>query len=170
MEMNRDHLNKILKQDEGDILTIYRDSLGYYTIGVGHLLTKENDMRKAIEILDKQVGRDTGGHITKDESTYLLQFDIDRIMTGINNSKIIAPVFNKLSGKRKLGLFSMCFQMGISGVEGFKNSLRYIDNGDWYNANQNLRKSKWFKQTPKRAERVINIITEEKLSPYRIFD
>ena len=167
--MNRDYLNTVLKYDEGNVLKLYKDSLGYYTIGIGHLLTKENSMRKAIEVLDSQLNRDTKGLITDAESVFLLQYDIQRTLDGINNSTILKPIFDKLSGRRKIGLFSMCYQMGIKGVEGFRNSLRYIDEGNWERANLNLQKSAWYKQTPKRAQRVINIITKEELRPYGIY-
>ena len=167
--MNHDYLNRVLEMDEGNVLKLYKDSLGYYTIGIGHLLTKKNDMVEAIRILDKDIGRSTGGNITKEESYKLLQSDIERILKGIENSKIIKPVWDTLSPIRKIGLFSMCFQMGIQGVEGFRNSLRFIQNGQWDIAEMNLKKSLWYRQTRNRATRVINIITKEDLIPYNIF-
>lgn len=33
-------LNAMLRYDEGEKLTMYKDTEGYFTIGVGHLITK----------------------------------------------------------------------------------------------------------------------------------
>lgn len=166
--MNMDYLNKILRQDEGVMTKIYKDSLGFYTVGIGHLLTKEDNKQKAIEELDKIVGRSTNGEITQSEVDYILELDVKRMMDGILKSGALSPVFNNLDPIRRLGLFSMCFQMGIRGVEGFKNSLALIQKQQWELADSNLRKSAWYRQTPNRANRVINIITKKDLSPYKI--
>jgi len=50
-------------------------------------------------------------------------------------------------------LISMAYQMGVTGLAGFKNTLAYIANGDFENAAKNMLASKWAKQTPDRAKR-----------------
>jgi hypothetical protein len=50
-----------LRRDEGEVLHAYSDHLGFTTIGVGRLIDKRR-----------------GGGITKEESKYLLENDIDR--------------------------------------------------------------------------------------------
>ena len=40
--MDRDKIEKDLTIDEGRVSHVYKDSLGYYTIGIGHLV----DQRK----------------------------------------------------------------------------------------------------------------------------
>lgn len=167
-KFNMDWLIKILENDEGIKLTLYKDTLYFYTIGIGHLITKENSMTLAIEILDGQVGRKTGGHITTEEAHMLFRQDIQSTLDGIENSSIIKPVFDALSPIRRLGLISMVFQMGVKGVESFKNSLRFMKEGNWSMVERNLKISLWHEQTPRRAERVINIITKEDLRPYKI--
>lgn len=167
-KFNMEWLIKILEMDEGLELTLYKDTLNYYTIGIGHLLTKENSMTKAIEILDEQVGRSTGGHITKEEAYSLFKQDIKNTLDLIEKSSIINPVFESLSPIRRLGLISMVYQMGIRGVEGFKNSLKFMSEGKWDMVERNLKLSLWYKQTPNRALRVVNIIARENLRPYRI--
>ena len=61
-------LYSALVVDEGEVLHIYPDQYNYQTVGIGHLLTKENNRLAAISILNKIVGRNTNGYITKDES------------------------------------------------------------------------------------------------------
>ena len=59
----KENLIRSLRGEEGEVLTEYKDHLGYSTIGVGRLI----DKRK-------------GGGITKEESAYLLNNDIDKII------------------------------------------------------------------------------------------
>lgn len=167
-EFNMVWLRKILELDEGIKLSMYKDSLFYYTIGIGHLLTKENNMRLAIDILDKEVGRSTGGHITREEAYEIFERDINRTLDGIKKSAIINPVYESLSPIRRLGLISMVFQMGVAGVETFKNSLKFMKDGKWDLVERNLRGSLWYRQTTNRASRVIEIIAKENLKPYQI--
>ena len=49
----------------------------------------------------------------------------------------------------------MVFQMGETGVAGFTNSLRMLQQKRWDEAAVNLAKSRWYNQTPNRAKRVI---------------
>jgi len=60
--MNRSRLTAQLKIDEGVRESVYLDSEGYYTVGVGRMV----DDRK-------------GGKLSEDEIEYLLDNDIDRI-------------------------------------------------------------------------------------------
>lgn len=50
-------------------------------------------------------------------------------------------------------LLSMCYQMGVSGVDAFRNTLRFMQQGDYTKAAVNMLASKWAKQTPNRAQR-----------------
>ena len=50
-------LYSALVVDEGEVLHIYPDQYNYQTVGIGHLLTKENNRLAAISILNKIVGR-----------------------------------------------------------------------------------------------------------------
>lgn len=50
-------------------------------------------------------------------------------------------------------LLSMCYQMGVDGVDAFRNTLRFMEQGDYTKAAVNMLASKWAKQTPDRAQR-----------------
>jgi lysozyme len=137
-----DRLTADLRQDEGEVLHAYQDHLGFWTIGVGILI----DKRK-------------GGGITKAESAYLLANRINEKREELARK---APWTQQLDEPRLCALLNMCFQMGVDGLLGFKNSLAYIKAGDYKSAVDNMRQSKWYTQTPERAERVIQqILTGE---------
>lgn len=136
--MNEAQLTSDLRQDEGEKLYAYQDNLGFWTLGVGILI----DARK-------------GGGITKDESAYLLA---NRIRSKTAELRAALPWFDKLDEVRQGALVNMAFQLGTPGLLGFKNSLHFIEIGDYSAAAVNLAQSRWHEQTPDRADRVIQQI------------
>lgn len=156
----------MLAFDEGLKLTVYKDTLGYWTVGIGHLLTKKIDKSVAIAELDKLVGRKTNGVITEAEARKIFTSDVNAAIKQIKSSKILAPIYDKVSEVRKMGIINMVFQMGLSGAESFKNSLTLISNSYYTKAASNMRKSKWYSQTPNRAERVIKVLQTGTLDSY----
>lgn len=123
-----------IKSDEGCVLYAYDDHLGYSTIGYGRLI----DRRK-------------GGGISKKEAEFLLENDIDNKLSELRNKY---EHFDNLDDARKAVLLNMSFQLGVAGLLKFKNTLAYIEAGDYENAAANMLKSKWAQQTPNRANRM----------------
>lgn len=128
------NLEEQLRRDEGERLTAYQDSLGYWTIGIGRLI----DARK-------------GGGLTREESTYLLRNDI-RSKSVEMYQKI--PWAQELSEPRQGVLLNMAFQMGVAGLLGFKVTLGMIRQGRYDEAARGMLNSKWATQTPERANRL----------------
>ena len=54
-------LYEMLRFDEGEKLQVYKDTEGYWTVGIGHLLTKNPTKEQAIACLDKELNRVTSG-------------------------------------------------------------------------------------------------------------
>nr|6D9M_A Chain A, Fusion protein of Endolysin,Response receiver sensor diguanylate cyclase, GAF domain-containing [Tequatrovirus T4] len=146
---------EMLRIDQGLRLKIYKDTEGYYTIGIGHLLTKSPSLNAAKSELDKAIGRNTNGVITKDEAEKLFNQDVDAAVRGILRNAKLKPVYDSLDAVRRAALINMVFQMGETGVAGFTNSLRMLQQKRWDEAAVNLAKSRWYNQTPNRAKRVI---------------
>lgn len=130
----KDKLVKQLRRDEGEVLHVYQDSLGYFTIGVGRLV----DKRK-------------GGGITKEESTYLLNNDIDR-----KEKELLAkaPWIATLDEARFGVMMNMAFQLGVEGLLKFRNTLGLVRDGKYDEAADAMMESLWAKQTPARAKRL----------------
>lgn len=127
-------LTKQLRRDEGEVLTAYQDHLGFWTLGVGRLI----DKRK-------------GGGITPEESAYLLSNDIDKREAELLRR---APWMANLDPARFGALLNMAFQLGVSGLLGFKNTLAMVRVGDYDGAAVAMLESTWAKQTPERAARI----------------
>lgn len=147
--MNRELLKTELRADEGEVLKSYRDHLGYWTIGVGHLL----DPRKGAD--PAPFGTDlTGGKgVTAAQSALLLDQDIDAKAAELDRR---APWWRGLSDNRRRVLLNMAFQLGVSGLLGFRKAIAAMQVGDYPKAADEMRDSKWAKvDTPNRAARLI---------------
>lgn len=127
------NITRLLRGEEGEVLSEYKDHLGYSTIGVGRLI----DARK-------------GGGITAEESAYLLSNDIQKKLSELERK---LPWIKELDEARRGVLLSMAFQMGTAGLLGFKNTLEMVRTGRYTDAAKGMLNSLWAKQTPQRAKR-----------------
>ena len=159
------NFHDMIRFDEGNKLEIYRDSEGYWTAGVGHLVTKNPSKAFAIDVLDKELSRKTNGKITELESKTLLNQDIDKAIKSINISSI-AGTYNKLDENRKYALMNMVFQLGLAGVMNFKKMISNLAIGNYQAASLEALDSKWARQTPNRAKRVAAVIRTGTLNSY----
>ncbi|UYM28777.1 lysozyme R [Serratia phage vB_SspM_LC53] len=146
----------MLRIDEGYDSKIYKDTEGYWTIGIGHLLTKNASLDVAKSELDKLVGRKCNGVITQAEAEAIFAKDVEKATHGIQGNSVLKPVYDSLDGVRRAALINMVFQMGVAGVAGFTNSMRLLKEKRWDEAAVNLAKSRWYNQTTNRAKRVIS--------------
>jgi lysozyme len=127
-------LTKQLTRDEGRKKSVYQDSLGYWTIGVGRLV----DAQKNAGLRD-------------DEIDYILRNDINDRIDSLTRA---LPWFQNLDDARKGVLLNMAFQLGTAGLLGFKNTLERVRTGDYETAATMMLQSKWHDQTPERAKRL----------------
>jgi len=139
-----------LKQDEGNVLHKYKDSLGYETIGVGHLLDKRKGGKTLREVLG--INKDT---ITPAESDYILVKDINATSKELYKK---LPWLSEHPKNIQSDLLNMAFNLGVNGLMKFSNTLKSIKNYDYKTAVSNLKKSLWRKQVGARADRIINDI------------
>ena len=127
-----------IKKNEGFSRRPYKDQLGNYTIGYGHLI------RKKEIILFKKKPKLT---LVKD----LFENDFKLALEDYNKH------FNKYSfsqNKKEL-IIEMIFQMGIQNVRNFKKTIRHIKKKNKFLAALEMMDSMWYKQTPLRVENLI---------------
>jgi lysozyme len=129
--MNRERLIDELTREEALRLTVYPDSKGIPTIGIGRNL------------------RDRG--ISKEEAYHLCHNDIDEVEAQLNDH---CPWWSQLDEVRQRVLADMVFNMGIRTVLTFAPTLGLIATGDYEAAVAHLRHSLWHKQVGVRAERL----------------
>jgi lysozyme len=128
-------LARQLRGDEGVRPCVYKDSLGFDTLGVGRLV----DSRKP------------GAGLRSDEITYLLNNDIDDRIAALMKA---LPWFQNLDDARQGVLLNMAFQLGTEGLLEFKQTLAAVEGGRYDEAAFHMQQSKWAQQTPARAKRL----------------
>ncbi|WP_039660881.1 glycoside hydrolase family protein [Pantoea sp. MBLJ3] len=158
------NLYQMLSYDEGEKLELYKDSEGFWTIGIGRLITKNPSYQEALRILSSYTGEMTG-RITQVQSEKFLTEDILRATKSIERS-VLNETYNQLNEARRMALVNMVFQLGLSGVLGFKKMIQHLQLGNWSAASAEALDSKWARQTPNRARRVTTVIKTGSLGVY----
>lgn len=162
--MNITLSKNVLQYEEGKRLSLYKDTEGYYTIGIGHCLAKRviSD-REAIALLDLKFKRSTKGNITEQECAARYAMDEHTILTQIYGNSTLNPIFRSLDSDRQIILYSMVFQLGLFGVLGFKKMLAALKDHKYVDAGKEALNSKWARQTPNRAKRHARVIAGESI-------
>jgi GH24 family phage-related lysozyme (muramidase) len=129
-------IQEYIKGHEALSLDLYTDTLGYPTIGWGHLCVKREFTR-----------------ITEAQAQGL--FDVDYCNAKFFISHLL-PGFSEFSDGRKMALLDMSFQMNNRLLH-FPKALDHLKTGEWASAAADFLDSIWArKQTPSRA--IDNII------------
>ena len=162
-------LEDMLIYDEGRVLKVYWDHLGYPTIGIGHLivLRETKDMSSINHILSGQVGRQVDGVITEQECSELFAQDVRSVKREIGRYDNIKAAFDACDDVRKNAIYNLMFQMGGPRLSKFKKSLALIAQRKWAEAHDELLNSSWARQTPNRAARVTNVILTGNMNSYK---
>ncbi len=127
-------IKRDLIRDEGWVPHAYKDSEGYLTIGVGHLIDKRKKGELPAKIIDA-----------------LLMHDIREVMKQLDKK---LPWWRSLDETRQRVLVNMAFNLGINGLLKFRKMLAALEAGDYEKAAEEMLDSRWAKQVGKRAERL----------------
>ncbi|AXH71396.1 lysozyme murein hydrolase [Pelagibacter phage HTVC119P] len=127
-------LKERIKQHEGFRRTVYSDSLGFATIGYGHLVLPTDNFVEGVEY-------------TKEELDKVFDVDFEK---AVNGAKELIGNDSLLPQAEEV-IIEMCFQLGKTGVSKFKNMWAYLDDGDYVAAGDEMLDSNWYQQTPSRA-------------------
>lgn len=131
----KEELTRQLTLDEGKRRCVYKDSVGYFTIGIGRLVDPRT---KCTGLRDEEIA-------------FMLSNDIE---DRINALMKAYPWFQDLDDARKGVLVNMSFQLGMSGLGQFKVMLECVRKENWMLAGTEMMRSAWAKQTPERAKRL----------------
>ena len=139
-------LKERIKEHEGFRSYVYKDSLGFATIGYGHLVTKEDNYAEGIEYSMEQL-----------DATFEVDFK-----AACESAELVADHNNINLDEHpecvKEVLIEMTFQLGVGGVSKFKKFLSNLANKSYNLAADEMLDSRWAKQTPHRAEKLSYII------------
>lgn len=137
-KLSYDNLKIKIKKNEGFSQKPYKDQLGFYTIGFGHLImpSEKHLVKKNINV---------------DELEKLFDSDFKKTL---KNYKIFLKKFPSSKIEEDL-LIEMVFQIGISGVLKFKKLLYNMKQGNTNLVCFEMMNSLWYKQTPNRVKNLI---------------
>ena len=144
--MNYDDLKARIKEHEGFRDQVYKDSLGFATIGYGHLVLPNDPYEEGVTYSKEDLEK---------------VFDGDFNTACSNANQLIKDL--PLHHQAKCVLIEMVFQLGIGGVSKFKNMWKALGEGDYQTASEEMLDSRWAKQTPKRATDLSNVMKSCKI-------
>lgn len=134
-----------LKREEGFRDRVYQCSEGVDTIGYGfnvkYLSKDELDLNDGfIEPMSEEV------------ATKILESKVNKLIKAVDESY---SWIDNLPEVVKIGIYDMIYQLGIKGFGSFVNTQKYLKLLDYPKAIENIKNSKWAKQTPRRANNLI---------------
>lgn len=131
MTLHMTDLEREVADDEGFMPIPYRCTAGKLSIGYG---TNIQD------------------GITRDEALLLMRHRLGRVVAALESR---LPFWVKLTDERRRVLANMGYQLGITGLLGFRQMLAALERGDYEAASREMLDSKWAKRdTPGRAGRL----------------
>lgn len=136
----------LLKKDEGFRPYIYDDATG-------------KKLRKG----DVVRGTPTIGygftHMNKGDGKVLLERKVDEVLFTFD-ANFDQELWKKLSDKRKCVLVCMAYQLGFRGTMDFSKMIACLWAEDWNGAADEMMRSWWARQTPKRVRRMAEMMRE----------
>jgi len=141
-----DALKARVQDHEGLRTSMYLDSLGKATVGIGHLVQAHERERFA-----------EGVEIPMSEIIEIFEMDLNRAAAGADLliSECIGHDLPQHVGEV---ILEMVFQLGTQGVRNFKKMWKAMRVKDWKTAAAEMKDSRWHKQTPKRCESLAEIV------------
>ena len=142
-EIDIEQLKEQLKIDEGVVYEIYNDHLGYPTFGIGHLVIEG----------DPELGASVGTAVSESRVDECFEKDVETV---IGDCKKLHDAWDGYPQEVKQIVANMMFNMGLTRLSKFKRHNAALQSGDWKEAAEEGRDSRWYKQVTNRAERLMS--------------
>ena len=138
--MNYKATEQMMIDDEGETFILYKDSRGFWTIGIGYCIEKRGISKKMSRMLFREVYNENIR-------------DLDHIFTDVG--------FHTLPDNIQMVLFNMRYQLGYTGFRGFRRMIQAVKKYNWEEMIVEMKDSKWYHNFQDRADRLIALINEE---------
>lgn len=139
-----------LRRDEGVRYSPYNDTMGIPTVGVGHNL-------RASPLPDGW-----SYPLTDDQVDQLLSGDLQTVYDDLTSN---LPWWVNLSDVRQRVVCNMCFNLGITRLLGFRNTLAFMRQGKYDDAAAGMKNSAWYSQVGERAVRLCYMMQFNQVMP-----
>ena len=140
-----------IKRHEGEVLEIYMDSLGYKTLGVGHLC-QPNDPEYSWEV---------GTSVSQEVVDMYYEDDFDKHYKEAIHVFGNQEDFYKLPEKIQHVLVNMCFNLGGSRLSKFRNMLQACREHNWDRMAAEMQNSRWFNQVGRRSIELQQVVLDQ---------
>lgn len=147
--------NKLLDEliaHEGMVLTVYQDTLGIDTIGIGRNLQDRGISKEELDHMDiphiDLIYRDG---ITEADARYLAKNDVRIVEDELLRAH---PCVDRLDAVRQLVLIDMAFNMGVPRLCKFKKMWAAIHDEDFIIAAKEMLDSRWANQVKSRSTKL----------------
>ena len=152
MKYNTSNFLDKLIQHEGMVLTVYKDTLGIDTIGIGRNLKDRGISKEELDYMDYPNMDAIYEHgITEADARYLAMNDIKIVE---NELCAVHKCVEDLDGVRQLILMDMAFNMGVPRLCKFKKMWNAIHEQKFEAASLEMMDSKWARQVGQRAKKL----------------
>ena len=141
-----DALKARVQDHEGLRTSVYLDTLGKKTVGIGHLV-QDHELERFAE----------GVEIPMEEIMEIFEMDLNRAAAGAD-MLIEDNVGHDLPQHVGEVILEMVFQLGTTGVSKYKKFWKALRVKDWKKAAAEMKDSRWHSQTPRRCESLAEIV------------
>lgn len=142
--MSDQETKEMIKQHEGVRYEPYKDSLGLWTVGVGHLI---GDGRS----LPPQYNR----RFSEEEVMSLFDKDYEKHKQQARQN---VPGFEKYDSMGQAAFIDLTFNMGPGWPKKFVNTSKKIEAGDTEGAARGLEDSLWYRQVASRGPKIVSMV------------
>lgn len=140
---------ELIEKHEGRRKTVYKDSRGILTIGVGwNLEDSESDViagHFGLDLADLKAGTLS---LTDDQINQVRDFQINEAILA---AKRYFPNFNTMPANPQAVIVDMIFNLGETRFSKFVSTIAQLKAGNWKQAAIDAGNSLWAKQVPHRA-------------------
>lgn len=152
MKYNVSHFLDKLIEHEGMVLTVYQDTLGIDTIGIGRNLKDRGISPEELAYMDipNMAIVYTEG-INEADARYLAMNDIKIVENELSQ---VHKCVENLDAVRQLILMDMAFNMGVPRLCKFKKMWNAIHEGNFDAASLEMMDSRWARQVGSRARKL----------------
>ena len=149
--MNIEQCKAEIKRHEGEVLKIYEDSLGYKTLGIGHLCQPE----------DPEYDWEIGTKVSEEVVNMYFEDDFKKHLKETIHVFGTEKEFYNLPSDIQRVLVNMCFNLGGTRLSKFKNMLKACREHDWKKMAVEMEDSKWFTQVGRRSIELQEVILNQ---------
>jgi len=148
--MNIELCKAEIKRHEGEVLEIYEDSLGYKTLGIGHLC-QPNDPEYSWKV---------GTKVSQEVVNMYYEQDFQKHYQEAVHVYGSYEDFQNLPEPIQRVLVNMCFNLGGTRFSKFKNMLRACKEHNWEQMAAEMENSRWYSQVGRRSQELQRMVLE----------